>query len=403
MRVSHGVLMGVLLLYTLPWSGQRVEAYYSWTEKVAILCRMFLGLMHLEISVSIWTNVAFGLSCASCFRRVDPSRQSQFLANQFVQVVALIVILLAFEANLISNARREVKERSTQGQRSAVASLLSTVCDAVLELDDELRMVGDSLALSNALFHGQARGLLGKPLKQLVVGDDQLFFEEKMASQDESSTDVANMFHVRLCDSWGNSVPMELFHVPFRGMGGEMRHLVGLREHGDAPAKVPETGHSLDESFASAPCGQTPRPVNISASAGRGVRLHLDVLAVEPMKVMSASPKFIKKCGPVGTFEELLPNPQEFRQWLIGNADAVWSGRQSTQACDFGGLVVAQAAQSAVAFGEGAVSEPPGAGAKPDRGKRPVDVQGEHHVGRLPLWRLSQQQYQQQEPRDIAK
>mmetsp|Transcript_171650 Transcript_171650/g.550202 ORF Transcript_171650/g.550202 Transcript_171650/m.550202 type:complete len:440 (+) Transcript_171650:251-1570(+) len=44
---------------------------------------------------------------------------------------------------------------------------------------------------------------------------------------------TAKMFHVRLRDSWGNAVPFELFHVPFKSLGDDMRHLVGLREHGD--------------------------------------------------------------------------------------------------------------------------------------------------------------------------
>jgi len=128
-------------------------------------------------------------------------------------------------------------------------------------------------------------------------------------------------------------------------MGGEMRHLVGIREHGDARADVPETGHHMGESLpsiSSAPCGPAPRRVHGSAPAGDGFGLQVDVNAVEPMKVMWASRKFIKKYGSVDTLEELLPNPQDFRHWLISIADAVWSGEQSGQTGDFGALVVGQ-------------------------------------------------------------
>jgi len=132
-------------------------------------------------------------------------------------------------------------------------------------------------------------------------------------------------------------------------MGGEMRHLVGIREHGDARAGVPETGHSMDESLPSTSLalgGRAPPPVHGSASVGRGVSMQVDVLAVEQMKVMWASPTFIQKYGSARTFEELLPNPQEFRQWLIRNADAVWSGDQSPGKHDFGGLVVGKRQQA---------------------------------------------------------
>jgi len=347
-RVSHCVLMGCLLLYTLPSSGTRVHLFFNWAKEIMIVGRLFLSFLLLEIRVSIWTNVAFSLSFASCIHQLDVSMRTQFLLNEFGTLFCLMVISFSFEVSLISNARGEVKERSTHGQRSAVAALLKMVCDAAVELDDEFRMVGDCLALSNALFHDQARGLLGKPLKQFVVGADQLFYEEKMTSQDESSTDAAKMFHVRLCDAWGNLVPMELFHVPFRGLGGEMRHLVGFKEHGDARIDVPETGHSPGESFPSmplAPMARAPRSVHGSASARDGAGLQVDVLAVEPMEIAWASPKFIRKYGSVDTFEELLPNPQEFRQWLIGHADAVCSGRQSRQAFVYGALVVGRGRQ----------------------------------------------------------
>eukprot|EP00446_Apocalathium_sp_SHHI-4_P015115 CAMPEP_0177210696 /NCGR_PEP_ID=MMETSP0367-20130122/31687_1 /TAXON_ID=447022 ORGANISM="Scrippsiella hangoei-like, Strain SHHI-4" /NCGR_SAMPLE_ID=MMETSP0367 /ASSEMBLY_ACC=CAM_ASM_000362 /LENGTH=206 /DNA_ID=CAMNT_0018659813 /DNA_START=1 /DNA_END=619 /DNA_ORIENTATION=+ len=206
MRASHVVLMAFLLLYTMPWSGQRVAAYESWSSTSRHSGQSVAWLLALGESCLNLDNVAFSLGIASCFREVDPQRRTAYVANEVVVLVGVVITLICFEVSLISSASRDVKEQSMQGQRSAVTSLLNMMCDAVVELDDELRMVGDCKALSNSLFHHQGKGLMGQLLQQFVVADDQLFFEGEMVSQDKASVDAANMFHVRLRDSWGTAV-----------------------------------------------------------------------------------------------------------------------------------------------------------------------------------------------------
>mmetsp|Transcript_134828 Transcript_134828/g.430615 ORF Transcript_134828/g.430615 Transcript_134828/m.430615 type:complete len:155 (-) Transcript_134828:31-495(-) len=58
------------------------------------------------------------------------------------------------------------------------------------------------------------------------------------------------------------------------------------------------------------------------------------------MTITFASPKFKNKYRPVDAFEELLPQPLEFRRWLIRTADAVWSGNLSPEVYHFGAVVV---------------------------------------------------------------
>jgi len=341
-KVSHCAFMALLLFYMLPCSGSRVADFYSWSHSISILSRLMLGLMHLDIRVSFWSNVAFTLIIEGCVRIVDPSRQASYFAINLVVGLAVIITLLYSEVSLISSARQSFKERSSTSQRLAVTALLSMVCDAVVELDDQLGMMGDCPALTNLLFRSQAKGLLGQSLKEFVVGDDQKLFDETMACEGRSSEEATRMVHIRLRDSWGNTVPMELFHVPFCGADDELRHLVGLREHGDVQAALPETGDGIGESLPSSQVlGGRITPLGHGAlPAASGAGLQVDVFAVEPLKITFASPKFKKKYGSVDTFEECLPKPEEFRQWVMTTADAVWSGFQSPQVYDFGALVV---------------------------------------------------------------
>mmetsp|Transcript_134545 Transcript_134545/g.429738 ORF Transcript_134545/g.429738 Transcript_134545/m.429738 type:complete len:577 (+) Transcript_134545:120-1850(+) len=338
MRVVHCVLMALLMLFALPWSGPRMEGY----QKLgSISPRLFLGVMHLEIRVSFWTNAAFSIGLILCLGGLDPSMRVDYLVYEFVFLMMMITTLFCFEVTLTSNAATHVKERSTQGQHSAVTSLLNMVCDAVVELDDDLRMAGDCPALSTALFRGQTKGLCGQLLKEFVFGDDQKHFEEQISSQDTPAA-AAKMFHVRLSDSWGNAVPMELFHVPFSGVGEEPRHLIGLREHSDAHTYASLPTESLKESMDS-PSVVGARLAHLGPGLvpeGAASILQVDVLAADPMTITFASSKFKKKYRPADAFEELLPQPQEFRQWLISTADAVWSGSLSPEVYHFGAVVV---------------------------------------------------------------
>mmetsp|Transcript_134551 Transcript_134551/g.429758 ORF Transcript_134551/g.429758 Transcript_134551/m.429758 type:complete len:579 (+) Transcript_134551:120-1856(+) len=339
MRVVHCVLMALLMLFALPWSGPRMEGY----QKLgSISPRLFLGVMHLEIRVSFWTNAAFSIGLILCLGGLDPSMRVDYLVYEFVFLMMMITTLFCFEVTLTSSAATHVKDRSMQGQNSAVTSLLNMVCDAVVELDDDLRMARDCPALSAALFRGQAKGLCGQSLKEFVCGDDQAHFEDQIASQD-TPVAAAKMFHVRLSDSWGNAVPMELFHVRFSGVGEETRHLIGLREHSDThiAASLPKESQTISMDISPSVVGA---PL---AHHGPGLvpegddsNLQVDVLAADPMTITFASPKFKNKYRPVDAFEELLPQPLEFRRWLIRTADAVWSGNLSPEVYHFGAVVV---------------------------------------------------------------
>jgi len=339
-RVVHCVLMAFLMLFSLPWSGPRIEIYQKMAG-TSILPRLFLGVMHLEIHVSFWTNAAFFIGFLCCLGGLDPSIRVDYLVREFLFWAAMIATLFCFEVTLTSSAATHVKERSRKVQHSAVTSLLNMVCDAVVELDDDLRMAGDCPALSSALFHGQAKGLCGQPLKEFVFVDDQAHFEDKVASQDTLAA-AAKMFHVRLRDSWGNAVPMELFHVPFSGVGEETRHLIGLREHSDIQFAASGPTGTMEEDMDS------PSVVGaLLAHRGPGLApqgddksLQVDVFAADAMTITFASPRFTKKYGPADSFQELLPQAQEFCQWLTSTADAVWSGVWSPDMYLFGRLVV---------------------------------------------------------------
>jgi len=122
----------------------------------------------------------------------------------------------------------QIEVTEVKSERQACRRLLSSVCDAVVELDDELRIAEEAPHLGAWLLHGR-KSLMGLKLEQLLYskGEKRLFHEEATRSQGEENMCAA--FHLKLRDSTGSAVPAECFHVKFHsGLGNH--HLLGLRE-----------------------------------------------------------------------------------------------------------------------------------------------------------------------------
>merc|ERR1712032_793177 len=58
-------------------------------------------------------------------------------------------------------------------------------------------------------------------------------FRERITTPIPASQSTANLVHVRMRDSFRNSLKMELFHVPITGSLTGAEHLIGVRDHTD--------------------------------------------------------------------------------------------------------------------------------------------------------------------------
>ena len=112
----------------------------------------------------------------------------------------------------------------------AASSLLGLTCDAVVELDGDLRVVQDSAALAAMLLCAGST-LAGRDFRDFVQKSDADEAVELLKRFDGSQPDVnTQVFHTRLQDSDCNKIPTEVFQVAYRTTRGEARHLIGLRD-----------------------------------------------------------------------------------------------------------------------------------------------------------------------------
>eukprot|EP00927_Polykrikos_kofoidii_P067375 TRINITY_DN62870_c0_g1_i1.p1 TRINITY_DN62870_c0_g1~~TRINITY_DN62870_c0_g1_i1.p1 ORF type:complete len:560 (-),score=65.35 TRINITY_DN62870_c0_g1_i1:14-1447(-) len=138
---------------------------------------------------------------------------------------------------IVASVRREIEVTVTRSGNCATTTLLTTVCDAVVELDEKLCIVDDSPRLAAMLLHGPGRSLKGENFSKYICNqEEESPFATRVCAQacvDQTNT-TADVFHVSLQDSSNNIIHCEIFVVSFASYFEKIVHLVGIREnHGD--------------------------------------------------------------------------------------------------------------------------------------------------------------------------
>ncbi|CAK0894565.1 unnamed protein product, partial [Prorocentrum cordatum] len=167
------------------------------------------------------------------------------------EVIACIAeVSFSFAAHTVMKAEawQTVQARTSHSGLEAARSLLGTICDAVVELDADLRLTVHCPGLATMLLRSPHLSLTGTTLdKYMASEDDRERFNSHLQVPVHETGAIADAFHLNLRDSCGSAISAELFHVCFRDcLTGLPQHLVGLREHSDLaePPAAPQPGVS---------------------------------------------------------------------------------------------------------------------------------------------------------------
>lgn len=184
----------------------------------------------------------------------------------------------------------------------AVSAILGVMCDAVVELDDNLRVCRDAPTLAVMLLHGSSQSLQGKKFAQFLFSDeDRDRFAMHMRKSSVGPGSNAEAFHLLMRDSQGNKIPMEMFHICFND-SIMVKHLVGIREYGDLPTllhpfQVPDPPSQVSAEIPSS--NNNDVGVVRRSSHGELVTVSFDAFSLE---VTSCSENFAPMFGgsPIG-------------------------------------------------------------------------------------------------------
>eukprot|EP00439_Symbiodinium_sp_Y106_P050101 s795_g6.t1 len=160
----------------------------------------------------------------------------QFLVRMEVYML-LATTFLSFMVKAMVKRKVELSVDSSNlaKQLSAASSLLKLTCDAVLELDDNLRLTDHSPELSALLLHRPGSSMKGKQLTDFMKPDDATRATQILAAGPSGHENQisAHAFHTRLVDSCSSKLCAEVFQVKYTKHDGKEYSLLGLRDFTD--------------------------------------------------------------------------------------------------------------------------------------------------------------------------
>jgi len=248
---------------------------------------------------------------------------STFVLGELISLLNTVFMLNGMKNAMRMQARQEIETKSARSETSAVTALLSTMGDAVVELDRDLRIKRHCPQLATMLFQGQGRRLEGMPFEQLLASeDDTRLFRAYMAQDVAFDKSLANVFHVNVRDTLNNHVRIEIFHVCKAETSDDQDdHLLGIRE---------------DTEFENQDAIQAMGPFSAAGATSRATddpqaTLTLDATSLE---VREYSQAFLSLCGqrPMnGAFSEWIAsqNRKAFMKHFTSKIDK-WKAAPST-------------------------------------------------------------------------
>eukprot|EP00929_Paragymnodinium_shiwhaense_P007029 TRINITY_DN11098_c0_g2_i1.p1 TRINITY_DN11098_c0_g2~~TRINITY_DN11098_c0_g2_i1.p1 ORF type:complete len:708 (+),score=84.77 TRINITY_DN11098_c0_g2_i1:175-2298(+) len=128
---------------------------------------------------------------------------------------------------LLLSERKATKKASVM--YAAAMRLLDLLCDAVIELGEDLRFVSDVPKLNAMLFIGSGNTLKGAKFPDLATSSSKDQCCESLEKMGADGVDVG-AFNVTLDDAIGNSLHLEAFYIHIADTESDTCYLVGLRE-----------------------------------------------------------------------------------------------------------------------------------------------------------------------------
>jgi len=137
--------------------------------------------------------------------------------------------------------KQDVQTMTLLGEQSTFSALLDMICEVVIELDGQLRLVGPSEPLCTFLLRGSTRALEGTLFADLLPKEE----ERAIFSKEFVREGGAHCVRFSLRDGNGALIEVDMFHSWFKGPDGMLRCFAGLCECCD---RAPPS-HSLPPQF----------------------------------------------------------------------------------------------------------------------------------------------------------
>ncbi|CAK0894286.1 unnamed protein product [Prorocentrum cordatum] len=197
---------------------------------------MCLSLVDLSLPMNLFWSVATYLTAAytvfaghSTGKGLGPSASDDVLMISIGGTVGMILFHAVINFVAVSSVEGHTYRRDMRAARS----ILSGICDAVVDLDGEMKLTQPSQTLATLLMYDLPRASAGERVAHFLATEaeqEQFAQEVKSISADN---EFCKAFHVNLRDRCGSVVRLEAFGVC--AISGTLKesYLVGFREFAD--------------------------------------------------------------------------------------------------------------------------------------------------------------------------
>eukprot|EP00403_Amphidinium_massartii_P001868 CAMPEP_0178369940 /NCGR_PEP_ID=MMETSP0689_2-20121128/38_1 /TAXON_ID=160604 /ORGANISM="Amphidinium massartii, Strain CS-259" /LENGTH=627 /DNA_ID=CAMNT_0019989731 /DNA_START=68 /DNA_END=1947 /DNA_ORIENTATION=+ len=195
------------------------------------------------------------------------------------------VVGISVERAMKRSIHSELQAKSSQAFEKAADKLLSSMCDAVVHISGDFKILSDCTRLLTLLFI-QPKSSYGK--KTAMMFSDLIYTDQdrqvfKAFLERHASDFLADTVHISLRDSTGIEVPVQIFHTSCVKCDGQEVHIVGVREVGFDRAVPLSALPSVGDSFL-----QVRNPVHdVTPNADDDVKSWRSMLSLGSMSSIS--------------------------------------------------------------------------------------------------------------------
>lgn len=187
-----------------------------------------LNVCYLLLVCSVWTTLI--KDDAPTKLLLGPSCWEWFILQEILITLALCSVAIVSEARLFTEVRATLEARASQNVQSAVTTLLHTIYDVVIQLDETLKMREGMEAMSCLLLHGHGKSLEGAQIQDFIDSEqDQVLFTEYVLNPNAVQCPSLPI-RIWMRDSNAEKVYVEVLHTAFSDLDSQMHHLIGIRE-----------------------------------------------------------------------------------------------------------------------------------------------------------------------------
>jgi len=179
------------------------------------------GLLSTEL-FAILVNLLYCFICNFCC-----GVSQEDLHRTMTLFMLVLYVRKMFAQNIQSTFQSKINDTSF----AAARTLLNTFCDAVVELDSELRFVDSAQTLADLLLHMSCQSFTHRSFSDFLFSEeDAMNFTSHVSVPLQGMSCCADMFSLRLRDSIGNQVSVTVYHACAVDVYGQHRHCLGIQE-----------------------------------------------------------------------------------------------------------------------------------------------------------------------------